>query len=336
MIGIFTTVKNNYDLTRKWLEKESWLIDVPILLLDVGSNLEEVERQRNTPFRENVDLIIAKSSSLQSNYVEAFEHFKRKGIEWVLFSHQDNYCVTKNFHKKINHYILKGYLDNFGMVGFNTYHDSDVDKYIPNHPIDLMTLSRTPLERTDGHYRRRFSSTFNYKAVGNKADAIAVFMPYITSLLINRDTYLTNIEVDNNFQFFHALDDVAMQFLNKGLWNVCLTKITMIHDQRMKLHTSDNLILKSPQAKDSEVVRRYGRIEYLMVWKEKWGFEYSIEKRVFGLRVPHMKIFKYIDTIAIRGYKKIRYRYIDSLVDLFYLNNPSCGAVKMFFFSKKG
>jgi len=43
MIGIFTTVKNNYDLTRKWLEKESWLIDVPILLLDVGSNLEEEE-----------------------------------------------------------------------------------------------------------------------------------------------------------------------------------------------------------------------------------------------------------------------------------------------------
>jgi len=333
MFGVFTTVKNNYHLTRKWLEMGTWLQGVPVLLLDVGSDTKEFDAQSRIALPDNVKLVVADSSSLQENYIQAFEYFKTMGIEWVVFSHQDNYCISNHFQDTINNYIEKGWLDSFGMVGFNTYHDADVEQYSPGKPIELMTLSRTPLEKTDGHYRRRVSSTFNYNSISKDVDAIAVFMPYFTALLMSRKMYLKYIEIDKNYQFFHALDDVAMQFLVKGVLNISLTKVSMLHDQTIKLDTpEDDLILKSPQAEESEVIKRYGRIDHLEVWRNKWGFRYCIEKRLFGLRVPHYRFFHYIDTISRKDYAKIRDIYLDTLVDDFYLNNPKIGALRSFKF----
>ena len=95
------------------------------------------------------------------------------------------------------------------------------------------------------------------------------------------------------------------------------------------------MILKSPQADNNEVMKRYGRIDHLKVWQEKWGFRYSIEKRILGFRVPHMKIFNFLSHISRRDYKRVRARYKNSLVDLFYLNNPKFGAVKSFIFGEE-
>ena len=41
-----------------------------------------------------------------------------------------------------------------------------------------------------------------------------------STFMFNIDLYLDFIEVDKNFQFFHAWDDVAMQFLNKNIYNI--------------------------------------------------------------------------------------------------------------------
>ena len=340
-VGIFLTSKNNYSMLDEWASLYNYK-NVYVLNMDVGSNDESKEEGREICKKYGIFFIESKSSSMQDNALEACSFFKEKNINWCIYTHQDAYPLTENFFNKLDKILLEEDMSNFGTVGFNIYHDKgELDQWDSNK-IKLMTLARTPLELGEGWYRVKHTSRCDYKNFPTDKP-FAIEIPMWSTFMFNIDLYLDFIEVDKNFQFFHAWDDVAMQFLNKNIYNIALPMLSYAHDQSLKLN--HDLPKKSPETSSKKRLELYGRFDHLSIWHKKWKFEYDINKNIFK-KIPILRkiIFKFLNltigssalqTVSRNSYKKVKNIYRDTLIDQFYNHDPKNGPLKVFPFKNQ-
>ena len=47
-------------------------------------------------------------------------------------------------------------------------------------------------------------------------------------------SFYSNIDIDKQFNFFLAPDDMAYQYLSKGVQNIVIPEISFLHDQSIK------------------------------------------------------------------------------------------------------
>ncbi len=109
----------------------------------------------------------------------------------------------------------------------------------------------------------------------------------------------------DQYHFFHAWDDVAFQFLNNNIYNICLPNFGIFHDQFRKLEF--DIPRNSPRGGDR---REYywGKWGHLDVWKERWGFDYE-DRNTFDV---------------------VKDQYRDTLLYKFYFHNPANGPLRSF------
>tara|TARA_B100000963_G_scaffold53967_1_gene42115 strand:+ start:3145 stop:4197 length:1053 start_codon:yes stop_codon:yes gene_type:complete len=336
--GIFLTSKNNYTMLDEWASLYDYE-NVIVLNLDVGSSLESIKAGKKICEKHGIFFMESKSSSMQDNALEACNFFKERNIEWCIYSHQDAYPLTLNFFDKLDSILSNDSMSEFGTIGFNIYHDqNEINQWDPNNE-KLMTLARTPLELGEGWYRVKHTSRCSYdKFPVDKPFAIEI--PMWSTFMFNIDLYIEEIDIDRNFQFFHAWDDVAMQFLNKNIYNIALPMLSFAHDQSLKLN--HNLPKKSPETDSKKRYELYGRFDHLKIWKDKWKFEYDINKN-FLKRIPFLrKVFfkilnstigtSFLETVSRNSYKKVRIEYAGTLIDEFYNHDPKNGPLRTFSF----
>ncbi|MBT7623014.1 MAG: hypothetical protein HN595_00640 [Flavobacteriaceae bacterium] len=327
---ILFTSKNNHDLLENWIEKNS-LINTPSMInLDLNSEYNQQQKGRKICSKHDIDFLIADYTEFQMNIKQAFDYISKLGFDYLLYLHHDCFPAKANTFSQINNCILKNNLSYYGCIGFNIYHDIEI-KHFDGSLNQYMTTSRCVLQKGNGYYMKHpKGSRVNYNKF-KKGLAFSVENVMWTALLLSSKSFYENIKVDKQFNFFLAPDDMAYQFLSKGIQNIVIPEINFLHDQSIK--TQYNLPKDSPIGKKEDVELRYGKfIGIHEIWFKKWGFRYDPKKvlTIFNYRIVKFLMLKFLpsyysglDTIARKSYKESKSQNYS--FDSFYNHDPAKG-----------
>lgn len=330
---ILFTSKNNYDLLENWMTKYSNYEIPRIINLDLNSDDYQQKKGKKICKKYDIEFIIADTTEFQENIKQAFNHLSLSGVNYLLYLHQDCFPAEPYTFSRIENYISKNNLSDFGCIGFNIYHDLET-KYFIDKVDQYMTTSRCVLQKGNGYYMKYpRGSKANYNRF-IKGKAFCVENVMWTALLLSSKSFFKNISIDKQFNFFLAPDDMAYQFLSKGVNNIVIPDINFLHDQSVK--TEYNLPKDSPIGKKEDIELRYGKfIGIHEEWSKKWGFKYNPEKviSIFNNRIIKFlmlriapKYYSNLDTIARKSYREAVSR--NDNFDSFYNHDPEFGPLK--------
>jgi hypothetical protein len=330
---ILFTSKNNYDLLENWMINYSDYSLPEIINLDLGSQESQKEIGKKICDKYSIKYLVAEKTEFQHNLFQVFKTLNKDS--YILYLHQDCFPTEKDTFLKIDNYLIKNDLSEFGLIGFNIYHDKEI-KYFKESNLRPMTTSRCVLQKGNGYYMRypKGSKVDYQNFIKTKTFAVENIM--WTALLISSKSFFKNIKIDLDFNFFFAPDDMAYQFLSKNVFNIVFPDINFIHDQKIK--TKYNLPKDSPLGDKKEVEKLYGKyIGVEKMWKKKWGFEYNLKKTTRILNNRFLKkillilapsVYSNLETIARSDFKKLGIK--DGLLNNFFNHDPSKGPLKYF------
>jgi hypothetical protein len=346
--GILLVTKNTYSMVDEWFSLSDYS-NIPILNIDLNSDYKNKSYGKNLCKEKGINFLDCDGTEMQKNINQAVDFFKEKyDISWVLYMHHDAFPMHKDTLDKLNNLLRKSQaLTNFGVIGFNIYHDKfDLDKFDPDIK-QLMTTARAPLELGNGYYNRSIESRVDYSKFNFKPYAVESVM--WSTAMINYHQFKKHIKIDEKFNFFHSWDDIAFQFLDNNIYNVVIPHITFGHDQSLKI--KHKIPFSSPNSNKNIVSKLYGRSDHLSIWKEKWGFTYSLSKQLLGgdsfinsngninklliiiSRLFNIDFSSSLETVARKTFntyiKKNPYRK-KTLIDAFKDHDPKSGPLKYF------
>ena len=335
--GLFLVCKNSYDVLQLFFDKHDYSSDY-IYVLDLGSSPDQIELGKNICSSQTASFDHAHSSNMQDNIDQACDFFLAQGINWIFYCHQDVYPLTPDWRHKLSAELARIMPGNQGVVGINVYHDREINDWDPSSPR-LMTTARAPLELGNGYYDSRPGSRVDYSKF-EPDKPFLVETPFWSSCIIDITSFKRHINIDDNFMFFHAFDDMCFQFLQKNIPNFVLPQISFAHDQSMKL-AAGKPKNSSTSGSEKEIVRLYGRFDHLSLWLSKWGFEYKVGKTVVGdsyflariidriERASALDLTSRLETIARKSFPKDG-RYNGTLIEEFFNHDPRSGPFKYF------
>ena len=343
--GILITARNNeYSMVEEWIGLYDYS-GISILNLDLNSDKELRLEGKKICKKHGIVFKDCNSIEMEDNIKQALQYFyEEEGIEWLLYMHHDAYPMLENTLTQLNDILLNSSkIQDFGVVGFNVYqYQFELSQFDPNKQ-QLMTTARTALELGNGYYDSRVESRVDYKKFEFKP--FAVENVNASTALINYHQFNKYITIDPEFTFFNAWDDVAFQFLSHNVYNIVIPSLSFGHDQSLKV--KHKLPFSSPNADIKIVEKLYGRTDYSSIWKEKWCFDYSVSKCVFGgdsfinkngiINKVIQIISKFIQydfvsslkTVARKSYSA-QYGKNKNLLDDFYEHDPKNGPLKYF------
>ena len=342
--GIFIATKNAYSMLEEWFSLYDYS-GISILNLDLNSDKDSRLEGKKICKKYGITFRDCNSTAMQDNISQSLQYFyEEEGIEWVLYMHHDAYPMLDGTLTQLNDILSNSNkIKDFGVVGFNVYHDQfdlnqfDVDK------TKLMTTARTSLELGNGYYNTRVESRVDYRQFKFKPFAVESVM--WSTALINYHQFNKYITLDLDFNFFHSWDDIAFQFLSKNVYNIVIPSLSFGHDQSLKV--KHKLPVSSPNGDIKKVEEIYGRADHIAIWKDKWGFDYSVSKCAFGgdsfinkggivnkiivrlSELTNYDFFSSLETVSRKSYKN-HYRKNKNLLDDFYDHDPKDGALKYF------
>jgi hypothetical protein len=342
--GILIATKNAYSMVEEWISLYDYC-GFSILNLDLNSDKELRLKGKDICKKHGIVFRDCNSTEMQDNINQALQYFyEEKGIEWVLYMHHDAYPMLKNTLTQLNDILLNSSkIKEFGVIGFNIYHDQfDLSQFDANKH-QLMTTARSPLELGNGYYNGRVESRVDYKKFEFRPFAVESVM--WSTALINYHQFNKYITIDTEFNFFHSWDDVAFQFLSNNIYNIVIPSLSFGHDQSLKV--KHKLPISSPNGDKKKVEKHYGRFDHILIWKDKWGFDYSLSKCLFGgdsfinkggrinkIITVASKFTQYdfassLETVARKSYRK-QYGINKNLLNDFYDHDPKNGPLKYF------
>jgi len=344
--GILLTTKNTYSMVEEWFNLYDYS-NISILNLDLNSEEKLKIKGMEICKRHGIEFKECNGTEMQDNVEQALQFFyEEKGIEWLLYMHHDAYPMLKGTLENLNNILVTSdNIKNFGVVGFNIYHDQFDLQQFDRNKHQLMTTARSPLELGNGYYNGRVESRVDYQKFEFKPFAIESAM--WSSVLINYHQFSKFITVDKDFNFFHSWDDIAFQFLSRNVYNIVLPSISFGHDQRLKI--KHKLPVSSPNESLQKVEKLYGRFDHLSIWKDKWSFDPSLSKCVLGgdsainkggkinkIITILSKFTKFdfsssLETVARKSYKNSNRKSGEgNLINDFYKHDPKNGPLKYF------
>ena len=101
-----------------------------------------------------------------------------------------------------------------------------------------------------------------------KAKYFAVESPHWSQFIINRKLFKKYINVDSNFIFELWGDDLAYQFLSKGIVNIAVPKLFVCHDHALKSGIKVNA--------GKLIEPRWDFCPSQMRFWKKWGFRWGV------------------------------------------------------------
>lgn len=289
--------KNDYNLLENWLKIEFTPNFPSIINLDIGSNEDQKINGLKICSKFNIEFLQTDRTEMQINLQEVIDKSERlKSIDYLLYLHTDCFTIDANTFCLINSLIENNDLSRFGCIGFNIYHDEEIQKI--NSKNQLMTTGRGCLQKGNGWY----NSKNPIDSEQNRVKAFAVESVMWCAALLNKNTYISKIKPDQDFNFFHAFDDIAYQFMLKNIYNVVIPHIRLKHDQSVKEKLGYNK--KSPIGNKKEVIQKYGRIDHHFIWYQKYGFHWNLQKHALFPKIPivYKILSKLIKTIDKKWY----------------------------------
>lgn len=285
-LAIYISSRNNYSLLSDFINRNKSTVDKYYFVnIDDYSTDGEIKLGLDICQKNGIPFIQNKARGLQNATQTMIDHLDSNNInsKYILWMTHDSHTITDGFVEKFNNLASSNKLDNFGVVGFNILGPQcgvGNQRLVSSKKCGM--LGRAPLTKLPG--RGGWYRTPDMKLpwdVWGGDNAIAVESPVDMVLAINVSLFKKYISVSDNYHLFCAFDDISMQFLNNGIYNVTLPFLQVWHDQRIK---SGKVPIKSASAAkmgDSKHFGDYG--PHLKYWKNSWGWERDDVRNTFPL-----------------------------------------------------
>ena len=259
---VFST-KNQYRTFEELLFAKSAarFQDVLLINVDADSNERQLKMAEEVCSRNDIHWINKnnpKSGIAMQNCIKLADDWLIKNkvnVDWILHFHDDCYPTSTNFWEELDKYLEK--YNNFngevGMFGFN----------VGGNKLGRGCLQEEILEPPhSGWYSQHMPKEYY------TTDYFVAEVPFWCGVGINRNLFRKHIKVDNGYKLNLWGDDVAHQFMYKGIYNIVFPKLNVIHDidGKKKLGEQESFQYHNLYSKDEE------HKTFRDKWKFTWGY----------------------------------------------------------------
>jgi len=308
-ISIYLSSRNNYTLLEEFIQRNPKLSKYYFVNVDDHSETEQITLGKHICEKHGIPFITNKARGLQNAAQTMIDHLRETNNQskFIIWMTHDSNIITLDFFEQLEHLVSTNKLDQFGIVGFNilgpqcSVNNEQSIRADQCGMIGRATLMNLP--GRGGWYRTPDMQLLWGVWGGN--NAIAVESPVDMGLAINVDLFERYIKVSDNYHLFCAFDDICMQFMENGIYNVTLPFLQIWHDQHIKEGKVPVQSARAAQQGDSKHFGDYGpHFEY---WKRRWGWERDNFRKTFPVD-----------------------QYKNTLFENFYMHNYEYGPLKVF------
>ena len=318
-LGIFFTTRNNYEMLEDWLKTVDYE-GFEILNIDEDSTEESKKFGMKVCEKYNVKYMDKERRGFLNNVQSAYNYFKSLNIHWGFWLHHDCYPLTDKFFDKLDKLISSEKVEQFGMMGFNTYHRRhNVARYKQGHRTREF-LARAPLEPGDNWYRNKNTWPNTRPNLESKEfnKPFSVEIPAAFGVAFNLKLYNENIEVTDDYHMMNSLDEIGFQFMYQNIDNISIPNLHLAHEDEKKsefdIPTVSSVAHKAKEKgkynskhfnDDNKFFGKWG----LSVLYDRWGIDYDRARESFEL---------------------VKENYKDTLLWDYYYHDPVNGPLKTF------
>lgn len=309
-IAVYLSSRNNYSLLEDFIQRNKLYIgDYYFVNIDDFSDPDEVLLGKAICEKYNITFLPNQARGLQNAVLTMINHLDNINfnIKFIVWMTHDSNPITKNFFEKFDSLVSSNKLNNFGVVGFNILGPQcgvNNEQSIREHQCGMLgraTLCNLPGR---GGWYRTPDMILDWLVWGGDK-AIAVESPVDMFLAINIDLFKRYIKVTDNYHLFCAFDDICMQFLFNGIYNVTLPNLQVWHSQEIK---SGKIPVKSASAAKQGDAKHFGDYgPHFTYWKNTWGWERDDFRNTFPIE-----------------------KYTNTLLYDFFIHDHSKGPLKSF------
>jgi len=309
-IVIYASSRNNYEMLEGEVLRNIDFEGIPFINIDDNSDNEQVALGKDICQRNNIVFLRNKKRGLQWALRTVSHYLEKIGspATWVIHITHDDFPIVDDFYSIIRNLVESGKLDDFGCLGFNhidfrTTPDSVTAWKSGNKVCGIVgraVLSKLP---TNGVLYKPGLIPLPWKKWGRPfvVESVVDVMVGINLSLYRK----LKIEASENFTLHVWMDDICMQFLKYGHFNLVIPELVAFNCQMLK--DKYNIPVKSARsAREGDKYFYQGFGEHLAYWKEKWGWDRE-DRSTF---------------------EKVRQRYSGKLIEEFYDFDPSRGPYK--------
>ena len=284
-IAIYLSSRNNYALLEDFLTRNTNLNNYYFVNIDDHSDEEQRELGQSICTRYGIPFILNRARGLQNAAQTMIDHLHdiQSNAKFIVWMTHDSNLITPNFFEQLDQLITDGKLDNFGIVGFNILGPQcSVHNELNITNTQCGMLGRATLTNLPGRggWYRTPDMHLPWEQWGGYR-AIAVESPVDMGLAINIKLFTQYIQPTDNYHLFCAFDDICMQFMEKGIYNVTLPFLQIWHDQRIKEGKVPVKSARAAQQGDSKHFGDYG--PHFIYWKNRWGWERDDFRKTFPI-----------------------------------------------------
>ena len=265
---ILFSTKNDIELIENLLFEKSAANFNDILMLNVDANSnkkqlaisDKVCKKNNIHWINKEDLI--SGIPMQNNIKLADDWLTNNNIDvdWILHFDTDCYPTIENFWEKLDYYLEKysSFKETVGMFGFRV----QGSKF--GRGCLLQEILDQPYE---GWYKADSITQLEYE----KPDYFVAEVPNWCAAGINRELFRKHIDIDNNYNLNLWGDDVAYQFMAKGIYNIILPHLHVHHDINGKKQ------LEYQESFESHDL--YSTDKEHKIFRDKWKFWWGVRNK---------------------------------------------------------
>jgi len=284
-IAIYLSSRNNYSLFEEFLSRNKEHLEKYILInVDDFSNDDEKCKGKDICEKYNIPFVPNKARGLQNATSTVIDYLDKCNLtsKFIVWMTHDSDVLTKDFFIILERLVYENKLNDFGIVGFNIL--GPQCGVISRTSIKFNQcgmLGRAPLVELPGRggWYRTPDMILDWNIWGGEDKAIAVESPVDMGLVINVEKFKKYINPTDNYHLFCAFDDICLQFINNGVYNVTLPFLQIWHDQGIKAGKVPIKSAQAAKAGDSKHFGDYG--PHLLYWKNTWGWERDNVRETF-------------------------------------------------------
>jgi GT2 family glycosyltransferase len=282
-ISIYLSSRNNYTLLEEFIQRNPKLSKYYFVNIDDHSDPEQQNLGKHICEKYGIPFVTNQARGLQNAAKTMIEHLKETDNEskFIVWMTHDSNIITPDFFEQLETLIANDKLSDFGIIGFNILGPQcNVNNEQQIHETQCGMLGRatlTDLPGRGGWYRTPDMQLLWAEWGGKRA--IAVESPVDMGLAINVDLFERYIQVSDNYHLFCAFDDICMQFMEHGIYNVTLPFLQIWHDQHIKEGKVPVKSARAAQQGDSKHFGDYG--PHFIYWKQRWGWERDDFRKTF-------------------------------------------------------
>lgn len=298
-ILIYCSSRNNYEMLESEILKNVEFEGFDFVNVDDNSCEEQILLGKQICEKNSIGFLPNKGRGLSMalQTIVDYANNSDKNYKFIFWLSHDCYPITKNMFSKLSSLIDNKSLDSFGCVGFNTVWKKFIcseEQFFSNKLEGRLcaVMGRSVLTPVPGvGWLRPTDFKMEWEKWGKN---IAVESIVDMNMMFNLAQYNSHIECDDNFHHFCWGDDLGLQFLKSGVYNVTLANFYVFHDQHIKIkYNIPANSFRAAKSGDSyyfcDATRHYGH------WENKWGFDRSWQTQLKTL--PENVINSYKGTL---------------------------------------